>query len=220
MCLIDGNKKVRNEGRRADVPVHRKAECARQVARRMQCHAMDPLMRRMSVAVPVREKRVDLPLANHAQNLADVLVTFSDIERILLVGYEEDTFDVTESDENVCKILRVIRERQIDTLLTHWHGDTHPPHQRIHRMALHAARNLPRALGFSVNWYIGAAPFVPNLFVPVDETHWSRKLQALRCYESECERAGERWSAYLDRQSLNYGVQMGVIGDRGRRSIA
>ena len=127
-----------------------------------------------------------------------------------LVGYEEDTFDVTESDENVCKILRVIRERQIDTLLTHWHGDTHPPHQRIHRMALHAARNLPRALGFSVNWYIGAAPFVPNLFVPVDETHWSRKLQALRCYESECERAGERWSAYLDRQSLNYGVQMGV----------
>ena len=123
---------------------------------------------------------------------------------------DEDTFDITVCDKNIRHILDIIAEHNIDTIFTHWHGDTHPPHQRVGQMALHVSRRIPRVLGFAVNWYIGSAPFSPNHFVPIEESHWNRKMQALRCYESEFRRAGEKWVAYLDNQTSNYGIQIGA----------
>lgn len=127
-----------------------------------------------------------------------------------LIGFDEDTFDIAVSDANICRILEVVREYQIDTLFTHWHGDTHPPHQRVNTMALHASRQVPRVLGFAVNWYVGAQSFSPQCFVSIGDTQWERKISALKCYESEYRRAGTKWSEYLDNQAINYGTAMGV----------
>src|SRR5262245_49484614 len=42
-----------------------------------------------------------------------------------LIAYDEDTMDLALSDANTCKILDVIAMNQIDTVFTHWPGDTH-----------------------------------------------------------------------------------------------
>jgi LmbE family N-acetylglucosaminyl deacetylase len=127
-----------------------------------------------------------------------------------LISFDEDTFDISISDSNILKILNLIFQYKIDTVLTHWHGDTHPPHRRINTMVLHACRHVPRVLGFAVNWYIGEQPFSPNFFVSIDDSKWERKIKALQCYESEFQRTGTKWVEYLNNQTLNYGTQIGV----------
>ena len=127
-----------------------------------------------------------------------------------LVSFDEDTFDIPVSDSNIVKILDVIHKYEIDTIFTHWHGDTHPPHRRINTMVLHACRHIPQVLGFAVNWYIGKESFSPRFFVSIDDSQWQRKIKALQCYESEFERAGTSWVEYLNYQTLNYGTQLGV----------
>jgi LmbE family N-acetylglucosaminyl deacetylase len=132
-----------------------------------------------------------------------------------LIAGEEDSLDLAVTDANICRILQVIQERQIDLALTHWHGDTHPPHRRTNTMVLHACRSVPSVLGFAVNKYIGIEPFHPQLFVRLDESQWNKKIQALKCYESEFRRAGTQWVEYLDRQVLNFGAQLGVSRAEG-----
>jgi LmbE family N-acetylglucosaminyl deacetylase len=127
-----------------------------------------------------------------------------------LISFDEDALDIPVNDDNIVKILNIIDKYRIDTVFTHWHGDTHPPHRRVHRMALHACRRIPRVLGFAVNWYIGDQGFCPNLFVAIAESHWERKIQALQCYESEFKRAGETMVEYMDNYTLNCGIQIGV----------
>jgi LmbE family N-acetylglucosaminyl deacetylase len=126
-----------------------------------------------------------------------------------LISFDDDTFDLAENDANVRKILDVMQQDAVDTIFTHWHGDTHPPHRRINRMVLHAARHIPRVLGFAANWYCGDRSFDPRLLVPINEAQWQRKIQALRCYEGEFQRTGEKWVNYLDHRSLELGIQVG-----------
>lgn len=127
-----------------------------------------------------------------------------------LVCSDEDTFDLPINDSNICKILEAIQKHHIDTLFTHWHGDTHPPHQRVNTMALHASRQIPRVFGFAVNWYVGKESFSPKLFVSLDESHWERKIGALKCYAGEFRRAGAKWVEYLDNQARNFGTSIGA----------
>jgi LmbE family N-acetylglucosaminyl deacetylase len=42
-----------------------------------------------------------------------------------LICHDEDTFDIPVNDSNICKILDTISENKINTVFTHWHGDTH-----------------------------------------------------------------------------------------------
>lgn len=127
-----------------------------------------------------------------------------------LINLEEDTFDLEVKDENLCKILNVIEQCKADTILTHWHGDTHPPHHAANVMVMHATRNVPNVYGFAVNWYSGTEVFCPRVFVAIEDVHWERRESALRQYETEFARTGSRWLEYSDRQTLNYGVQAGV----------
>lgn len=127
-----------------------------------------------------------------------------------LVAHDGDAMDLALTDANTCKIVEAVQEYHIDTIFTHWPGDTHPIHQRVTTMAIQSSRRVPRVFGFAVNWYIGPAPFHPTTFVALSEPHWQRKIAALACYESEFGRAGASWVEYLDRQTRNFGVQLGV----------
>ena len=149
------------------------------------------------------------PIRTHSQAQQEG-IRASRILEYELISHDEDTFDIPANDKNIVKILKVIREREIDTLLTHWHGDTHPPHKRVHAMVLHASRQVPRVLGFAVNWYIGEQPYAPNFFVSINDRHWNRKIEALTCYDSEFSRAGGKWVEYLDNQTRNFGTQIGI----------
>jgi len=132
-----------------------------------------------------------------------------------LLGYElfevgADTHDIIVCDAHVVRILELIERRSIDTVLTHWHGDTHPPHRNVHQMVLHACRRVPRVLGFATNWYLGEEGYDPRFFVAIDDARWRQKLAALTCYESEFQRVGEVWVEHIEQQSRIYGRRAGV----------
>ena len=127
-----------------------------------------------------------------------------------LVVHDEDTMDIPVSDANTCKILDAIAAHNVDTIFTHWSGDTHPVHQRVSTMVMQAARRVPRVFGFAVNWYLGTSTFAPTTFVALEAPHWQAKIAALRCYDSEFGRAGTAWVEYLDRQTSIYGTMLGV----------
>lgn len=127
-----------------------------------------------------------------------------------LISHDEDTMDLALTDANTCKILDAINAHHIDTIFTHWPGDTHPVHQRVTTMAVQASRKIPRVFGFAVNWYIGSSPFWPTTFVAVEERHWDLKIKALSCFESEFSRAGGGWVEYQDRETRNHGTRLGV----------
>lgn len=151
--------------------------------------------------------KTDIRLRETAANEAQAAGNILGYE---LISFNEDTFDIPICDANIVKILDVILKYKIDTIFTHWHGDTHISHQRISTMVFHSSRHVSRILGFAVNWYIGKQPFSPHFFVSIDNSQWERKIKALQCYESEFQRAGKRWVDYLDNQTLNYGMQTGV----------
>jgi LmbE family N-acetylglucosaminyl deacetylase len=136
-----------------------------------------------------------------------------------LIAHDEDTMDVPVSDANTCKILDAVHTYGIDTVLTHWQHDTHPVHQRIATMTLQACRNVPRVLAFAVNWYVAPNPFWPTTFVAVEQRHWNSKVRALSCYTSEFSRAGAAWVEYQDRETLNYGVRLGVPRAEGFQTV-
>lgn len=127
-----------------------------------------------------------------------------------LISLDEDTFDIPVADRSTARIIDIVQTRKIDTVFTHWAGDTHPAHARVHTMALQACRRVPRLFVFAANWYIGDLPFHPTTFVSLEEDHWQKKLEALACYKSEYARAGQVWVEYLDHGTRNYGVQLGV----------
>ena len=127
-----------------------------------------------------------------------------------LVSLNEDTFDIKECDANVSKIIKVIQEKNIDVVFTHFHADTHPPHNRVFKMAIQASRHIPNIFGMQINWYLGEELFNPRFFVEVTESHWEKKLNAIKLYKSEYNRIGDKWIDYLNNQSLNYGSQIGV----------
>jgi LmbE family N-acetylglucosaminyl deacetylase len=136
-----------------------------------------------------------------------------------LRAFHEETMDLAVSDVNVCKIVDAMSEYRVDTLFTHWPGDTHPIHQRVATMALQAARRTVRVFAFAVNWYLGPTPFHPTTFVAIDETQWQKKIDALACYRSEFGRAGSAWVEYLDHQTRIYGAQLGVGRAEGFMTI-
>jgi LmbE family N-acetylglucosaminyl deacetylase len=128
----------------------------------------------------------------------------------LIKGPGEDTFDIPASNKNILEILKAISKYKIDTILTHWRGDTHLAHRRVNDMVLAASRNVPRVLGFASNWYVGERQFAPNFFVSINDSQMERKIRALKCYKSEFERAGQKWVDYFSRLILNYGVLAGT----------
>jgi hypothetical protein len=48
----------------------------------------------------------------------------------------------------------------------------------------------------------------PSRKEPTDSVE-EGKIQALRCYEGEFQRTGEKWVNYLDHRSLELGIQVG-----------
>jgi len=148
----------------------------------------------------IRSKEDALNEARLASNLLDYE----------LISFNEDSFDIKINDDNISKIINIIHDRQIDVTFTHFHADTHPPHYKVHKMAIHACRHVPNVFGMKINWYVGETSFDPRLFIKINESQWEKKINAIKLYKSEFHRVGDKWINYLNNQSLNYGSQIGV----------
>ncbi len=119
------------------------------------------------------------------------------------------TLEVEFVDALNIDILRIVQEKQIDLVYTHWTGDIHHDHQAVARASLHSCRHVPRLLMYRSNWYHSTVDFRGNFYV--DITHqWSVKEQAIRAHESEMERTGSKWINFFRNEAENAGQRIGV----------
>jgi len=119
------------------------------------------------------------------------------------------TLDVEFVDELNVQILRIVQDKNIDLVYTHWTGDIHHDHQAVARASLHSCRHVPRLLMYRSNWYHSTQDFRGNFYVDITD-FWSTKEQAIRAHVSEVERTGNKWISFFRNEAENAGQRIGV----------
>lgn len=129
------------------------------------------------------------------------------------VGYSVENLqfpamDLEFKDSYVLEVLKRIEKNRPDTLLCPWSNDLHHDHEVVSRITFSASRRVPRLMMGQINYYLKDF-FVPNLFVDISDT-WDKKIDALKCFSGQWERAGSDWYEYLDLTTRYYGKIAGV----------
>lgn len=107
------------------------------------------------------------------------------------------------------EILRIVEDKKIDLVYTHWVGDIHHDHQAVARASLHSCRHVPRLLMYRSNWYHSDLNFKANFYVDITE-YWQKKEEAILAHRSELERTRFKWLAFFKNEAENAGQRIGV----------
>ena len=119
------------------------------------------------------------------------------------------TLSVEFTDELNVEILKIIEEKKIEKVYTHWVGDIHHDHQAVGRASLHACRHVPRMLMYRSNWYHSNLDFRGNFYIDITN-FWEKKEKAIRAHKSEMDRTGHRWINFFLNEAENAGQKIGV----------
>ena len=120
-----------------------------------------------------------------------------------------NTLEVEFVDSLNVQILRIVEEKKIDKVYTHWNGDIHHDHQAVARASLHSCRHVSCMLMYRSNWYHSTQDFRGNFYMDITP-HWTNKENAIRAHESEMERTGSRWINFFRNEAENAGQRIGV----------
>ena len=131
-----------------------------------------------------------------------------------IIGYELilgniPTFYLEYGEDVNAQLVKLIEEKQIDLIYTHWINDVHHDHRNLALDTLHVARHVNKVLMYRSNWYISENTFQGNFYVDISDT-WEKKKEAIKAYASEYERVGSVWIDYFEREALNNGLRTGV----------
>lgn len=119
------------------------------------------------------------------------------------------TLEVEFVDSLNVQILRIVEEKKIDKVYTHWSGDIHHDHRAVAQASLHSCRHVPCLLMYRSNWYHSTQDFRGNFYLDITP-HWGAKENAIRAHESEMERTGSRWISFFRNEAENAGQRIGV----------
>ena len=92
----------------------------------------------------VRKKKVALREARKAMEVIGV--------NEMITGQFE-TLNVEFTDVLNVEIVKIVEEKNIDLVYTHWVGDIHHDHHAVAKASLHSCRHVPRLLMYRSNWY-------------------------------------------------------------------
>lgn len=126
----------------------------------------------------------------------------------LLCGHFQ-TLAIEFVDNLNVEILKIVEEKKIDLVYSHWVGDIHHDHQAVAKASLHSCRHVQRLLTYRSNWYHSTMDFRGNFYVDISET-WAKKFGAIMAHESEIERTGKRWIDFFYNEAQNAGQRIGV----------
>lgn len=107
------------------------------------------------------------------------------------------------------EILRIVQEKKIDLVYTHWVGDIHHDHQSVARASLHSCRHVPRMLMYRSNWYHSNLDYKGNFYVDITN-YWAKKEKAILVHRSELERTRFKWLAFFKNEAENAGQRIGA----------
>lgn len=119
------------------------------------------------------------------------------------------TFELEFVEALNVEILRVLEEKNINLVYTHWYGDAHHDHQAVAKAIIHCCRHVPNVLMYRSNWYHSTQQFRGNYYVDITDT-WEQKKRAIQVYASEIERTGGKWISFFKNEAENAGYRIGV----------
>jgi LmbE family N-acetylglucosaminyl deacetylase len=119
------------------------------------------------------------------------------------------TMEIEFVDSLNMEILRIVEEKSIEKVYTHWAGDIHHDHQVVAKASLHSCRHVPRMLMYRSNWYHSTMDFRVNFYVDITR-YWETKERAIRAHASEMGRTGEKWISFFHNEAQNAGQRIGV----------
>ncbi len=126
-----------------------------------------------------------------------------------LICGEFPTNSLEFNDALTCALIKIIEERKIEAIYTHWDGDVHHDHHVVAQATLAASRHIPRLLMYRSNYYDGSKSFEGRFYVDVSRTI-ERKKESIRAHASEYDRVGEKWLRFFLNQNENDGRRIGV----------
>lgn len=119
------------------------------------------------------------------------------------------TLEVEFEEALNVEILKIVEDRKIDFVYSHWVGDIHHDHQAVARASLHSCRHVPRLLMYRSNWYHSTQDFRGNFYVDITE-HWPKKEAAILAHRSELERTRYKWLGFFRNEAENAGQRIGA----------
>ena len=126
-----------------------------------------------------------------------------------LICGSQKTFELEFGEETNVALVKIIEEKKINCIYTHWGGDVHHDHFNLAKASLHVSRHVPRVLMYRSNWYTSDEVFREEFFVDITNT-WEIKKQMILCHESEHNRVGDKWVEYFENDARNNGLKIGV----------
>lgn len=119
------------------------------------------------------------------------------------------TLAVEFTDDLNIEIIRIVEEKKIDRVYTHWVGDIHHDHQAVARASLHSCRHVPNMLMYRSNWYHSTVDFHGNFYFDISE-YWDIKRRAIEAHVSEMSRTRNGWISFFKNEAETAGQRIGV----------
>lgn len=119
--------------------------------------------------------------------------------------------DVHCSAQLVAQLDELIRENEIDTVVTHFVQDTNQAHREIAEAAIAASRRVSNIWMMEPSPPAGRSwqPFRPQLYVDITSVA-EKKAQALEAYVSQMSKYGEGWVVGATTREVVRGWEAGV----------
>lgn len=132
-----------------------------------------------------------------------------DILGVELIKGNFKTLEIEFTDVLNLEILKIVEEKNIDTVYSHWIGDIHHDHIAVAKASLHSCRHLPRQVMYRSNWYHSSLNFKGNFYVDISD-YWDLKQKSIEAHKSEMDRTGKKWIEFFCNEAKNAGQRIGV----------
>jgi LmbE family N-acetylglucosaminyl deacetylase len=119
------------------------------------------------------------------------------------------TLEVEFNESLNAQIVRIVEDKKIEKVYTHWIGDIHHDHQAVARASLHSCRHVPRMLMYRSNWYHSNLDFRGAFYIDITN-YLERKMDSLRAHKSEMDRTRESWIYFFTNEAESAGQRIGV----------
>lgn len=128
---------------------------------------------------------------------------------VKLIKGNFDALKIEFNDDLNLDIIKIIEDKKIDLVYSHWMGDIHHDHQAVARASLHSCRHVPRQLMYRSNWYHSNLEFKGNFYVDISN-FWEIKKKSIEAHQSEMERTGKKWIEFFHNEAKNAGQRIAV----------
>lgn len=104
---------------------------------------------------------------------------------------------------------KIIDNKKIDIIYTHWDDDVHQDHSAIGKATLNAGRHIPTILMYRSNWYASTKQFNCNFYSDISN-FMDLKIKALKEHKTEVKHRGNNWIDFVKFENKTSGIEIGV----------